>query len=416
MKADTSIQRRAPLLVIFLVVLLDMLGFGVVFPLLPICARDFGAGENGFLIGLLAASFSAMQCIFSPFWGRLSDRIGRRTVLVAGLAGSALCYGLLGRAIEMQSLTWLFVVRAGSGIFAATVTTAQAYVADRTPPHMRARGMTLISVALGLGFTLGPILGGSFTLLKTDQMSAAGGYAAAAFSACALLLACSCLVEPRGVERARTVNRPFDKESIWKAVCQPAVLPLLCGLFLSVSAFSVFEATLPLVLTKGSGPKGPLRFGTCGVMFAFSYLGATIALVQGFIVRPLLALVSEGVLAAVGAILQILGFAAMTATVLLGSLVGLLTAATLLVVGLALLMPSLNSLISRRTDPSNQGGILGISQSAGALARVVGPLLGVTLLYRPFVLPLTLPYLVGSCLTAVALVTIKIGCTLACAR
>ena len=404
---DNSIQRKDSLLVIFLVVLIDMLGFGIVFPLLPICARDFGAGESGFLIGLLAASFSAMQCIFSPIWGRVSDRIGRRPVLLGGLAGSVLCCGVLGRAIEMQSLAGLFVARIGSGICGATVATAQAYVADVTPSHLRARGMTLISVAFGLGFTLGPIAGGLFLLVNSNHASAAGGYAGAALSACALFLAYFYVAEPRSIERAAEGRLPSHKESIWKAASRPTVWPLLCGLFLIILTYSIFQATLSLILTDGSDPKGPFGFGRFGVMFAFSYLGAVIVVVQGFFVRPLAGLVSEFVLAAGGAILQILGFAAMTATVQGGSMAGLLVAATFLVVGSSLLMPSLNSLISCHTDPSNQGSMLGLTQSSGALARVIGPLLGVPLLYRAFILPRSLPYVVGCGLAVIALLTIK---------
>ena len=141
-------------------------------------------------------------------------------------------------------------------------------------------------------------------------------------------------------------------------------------------------------------------------MLTFSYLGAMIALVQGLLVWSLVVFIPESALAVVGAVLQVLGFGAMTAIVQTGSLVGLLAALTLLVVGLVLLTPSLNSLISRHSDAADQGCVLGLGQSVGSLARILGPLIGIPLLNRPFVLPLALPYLTGAGLMGLGLVTI----------
>src|SRR5688500_16071079 len=144
---------RGSLLVIFLTVFIDLLGFGMVLPLLPIYAKTFGVDKHGWEIGLLMASFSAMTFIFSPLWGRLSGRIGRRPGLPVALAGSALLYARFGLATVWQSLTWLFGSRIGAGIAAATIPTAQAYIADSTTVKTRAKGMALIGAAFGLGFT-----------------------------------------------------------------------------------------------------------------------------------------------------------------------------------------------------------------------------------------------------------------------
>ena len=178
MKTVATNPHGGPLQIIFLIAFIDMLGFGMVRPLLALYARDFGAADNGLLIGLLAAGFSATQFLVSPLWGRLSDRIGRRPVLMAGLAGSAVCYGLLGSAAECRSLGWLLVARAGAGIFGATTTTAQAYVADVTSFQTRAKGMALIGIAYGLGFTLGPLLDMLALLGNTSHSAAVPGYSA----------------------------------------------------------------------------------------------------------------------------------------------------------------------------------------------------------------------------------------------
>src|SRR5688572_24308754 len=157
--------RKASLFVVFLTVFIDLLGFGMVLPLLPLYGKSFAArhafsdSEVGWIVGLLMASFSAMQFLFVPVWGRLSDRWGRRPVLIIGLAGSTLFYGLFGLATAWQSLTGLFAARIGAGIAGATIATAQAYIADVTTKERRARGMALIGAAFALGFTLGPMLG-----------------------------------------------------------------------------------------------------------------------------------------------------------------------------------------------------------------------------------------------------------------
>src|SRR4029079_226112 len=141
--------RKASLLVIFLTAFIDLLGFGMVLPLLPIYADQFTVDQSGFVLGLLMASFSAMQFVLSPWWGRLSDRIGRRPVLMIGLAGSVVFYTLFGIATVMHSLVLLFVARIGAGISGATIATAQAYIADSTTLEKRPKGMALIGMAFG---------------------------------------------------------------------------------------------------------------------------------------------------------------------------------------------------------------------------------------------------------------------------
>ncbi len=165
--------RRGSLLVIFLTVFIDLLGFGMVLPLLPIYGKQFDASFT--TLGLLMASFSAMQFLFAPLWGRLSDRVGRRPVLLLGLAGSVVFYTLFGVATVYESLAGLFIARIGAGIAGATISTAQAYIADSTSLENRAKGMALIEAAFGLGFTFGPLLGCIGSLWEAIPTSRAPG-------------------------------------------------------------------------------------------------------------------------------------------------------------------------------------------------------------------------------------------------
>ena len=181
--------RRGSLLVIFLTVFIDLLGFGMVLPLLPIYAKQFTTDKSGMVIGLLMASFSAMQFLFAPMWGRLSDRIGRRPVLMIGLAGSVLFYTLFGLATVWKSLAGLFISRIGAGIAGATIPTTQAYIADTTSLEGRAKGMALIGAAFGVGFTFGPLFGYLALPSGEGDPGPGPGFAAAVLSAVALGLA-----------------------------------------------------------------------------------------------------------------------------------------------------------------------------------------------------------------------------------
>ena len=195
---------RGSLLVIFLTVFIDLLGFGIVLPLLPIYGEQFASqhgftsAQTGWLIGLLMASFSAMQFFFLPMWGRLSDLFGRRPILLIGLLGSTVFYTIFGLATVWRSLVWLFVARIGAGIAGATISTAQAYIADTTTAENRTKGMALIGAAFALGFTLGPVIGAASLLVgTTGDVTPWPGYFAAGLSGMAFLLALWLLPESK---------------------------------------------------------------------------------------------------------------------------------------------------------------------------------------------------------------------------
>jgi DHA1 family tetracycline resistance protein-like MFS transporter len=373
------------LAVIFLTVFIDLLGFGMVLPLLPIYAKNFGVAEHGWEIGLLMSSFSAMTFIFAPLWGRLSDRIGRRPVLIVGLIGSVGFYLLFGLATVWQSLAWLFVARIGAGIAGATIPAAQAYIADVTTLANRARGMAMIGAAFGMGFTFGPLLGAA-ALLFSDDLSASPwpGYAAAALSCVALLMAIFLLPESLRPGSHSVGHRVLDLRAWRDAFQTPSVPALLAAAFASLVSFASFETTISLLL---NAEDLPFRFKFHEVLLFYAFIGFTLSLAQGVLVRRLAPRVGEVALCLAGGIVTIAGFALLVAGTSSGQLWLLMVASAVEVTGFSLMTPSLQSLISRRSHPAKQGGILGVSQSTSSLARVAGPLIAVPLFFRSAVLP-----------------------------
>ena len=398
---------KGSLLVIFLTVFIDLLGFGIVVPLLPVYAKNFGVDRHGLEVGLLMASFSAMQFLFAPLWGRLSDRIGRRPVLMVGLLGSTVFYTLFGLATVWKSLTWLFITRIGAGIAGATIPTTQAYIADVTSLETRAKGMALIGAAFGLGFTFGPLLAAAALFTAGNEgMSPAPGFVASGFSAVALLLAIFLLPEslrPGGEPRRRVL---IDRAAFQLAISTPTIGYLLLASFLSIFSFGSFETTLALLLELNKETEHGFGFEVFQVSLYFAYIGVVLSFAQGFLVRRLADRVSEETMATVGAIVSIFGFAGLALASDRVNFAMLMVATAIEVTGFALMTPSLSSLISRRSDPAKQGSILGVAQSIGALARIVGPLVAIPLF---FTFDRNTPYWAAAAVMFVALAIVRLG-------
>ncbi|HEV7225234.1 MAG TPA: MFS transporter [Pirellulales bacterium] len=401
--------RTGSLLVIFLTVFIDLLGFGIVLPLLPIYGKHFAeqhqlsAHQMGWLIGLLMSSFSAMQFLFLPIWGRLSDRYGRRPILMIGLAASTFFYFLFGLAAVWHSLAGLFIARIGAGIAGATISTAQAYIADTTARESRAKGMALIGAAFALGFTLGPLLGATALVAGGKvALSPWPGYVASALSGMALLLAIFKLPESWRPGSRAAERSLFDRSALSAALSTPSIALLLLTSSVAVFSFANFESTLSLQIEQiveqrgeGEAPSAILnglvrKIQGWGyedqddvvqivVLCAFAYLGIVLTLAQGFLVRRLAGRMSEGTMAILGAAGAILGFVLLAFAADQGGFTQLLWAMALEVTGFAFVNPSLQALISRRSDPAQQGGILGLGQSATSLARILGPVCGLRL-------------------------------------
>lgn len=347
----------SPLLVIFLTVFIDLLGFGIIIPLLPFYAEHFGA--SALMVGLLSTSFSVAQFLFAPFWGRLSDRIGRRPVILLGLLGSAVSYALFAVA---TSLAALFVARTLAGVAGANIPTAQAFIADTTTAETRARGMGIIGAAFGLGFIFGPAIGGFLSHW---------GYAAPAWFASALSLAnfgaALVLLPESRPAHVGDVSRPGRLEVIRRAVMRPNLPMVLLVYFLVLTSFASFEAMFALYSERRFG----FTAATIGYMFA--WVGVVLATVQGLLVGRVVRRVGERVVIP-GAIMVLA--AALGLVPLAGSVPVLAAACGLLAFGMGFNSPSLLSAISQLADPRDQGSTLGVSQSLGSLARIIGPLWG----------------------------------------
>lgn len=373
-------SRAASLAAIFAVVFIDLLGFGIVLPLLARYGKFFEADA---WLGALVASFSAMQFLFAPAWGRLSDRVGRRPVLLVGLAGSAASYAVFGIATGMEKdatllglspLAWLFISRIGAGIAGATISTAQAYIADVTGAAERAKGMALIGAAFGAGFTFGPMLGAAFV---SDDPNAAPspypGYLAGALSALAFIFAAIVLKEP---ERHLT-SASAARSGRWAMLSEPVRLALFGQIFLTTGAFAIFESTLALL-------SGHLGYSDRENFYLFAFVGITLTVAQGLLVRRLAPRLREHRMAPIGIILLAVGLATLAFLESGGDVitVAFYGALMLCVIGFAFVTPALQSLLSLTTRADQQGVVLGLGQSANALARIFGPLVGVWLFQR----------------------------------
>jgi len=416
-------MKKSPLLIIFLTVFIDLIGFGIVLPLLPIYSDTFGA--SGLIIGLIMASFSAMQFLFAPAWGRLSDRIGRRPVLLISTAGAAGSYALFGIGSGMTSasaaLTVILLSRVVAGICGANITVAQACIADVTPVDQRSKRMGLIGMAFGLGFIFGPALGGiSIQLFGTSGP----GWVAAALCAANLLLAFWVLPETRQPSTAPTALRPHLAE--WtETLRRPGIGLLIVVFFLATFCFTCFETTLSLLVAHNfkliepgthistidllnrekfaaAAATGSYLFVWCGLIGAFVQGGPLGRLVRRFGEVNLIAwsLVLVGI--SLAPLPFIRGEGRLSWAALASSAGGpwwlMLAVLAVLSVGSSLTRPPLFGLISILTPADRQGATLGVAQSVGSLARILGPIFAAGL----YDLLLPLPYLVCA---AIALVT-----------
>ena len=347
-----------PLVIIFVTVFIDLIGFGIIIPLLPFYAEHFGA--SALMVGLLSTSFSLMQFLFAPFWGRLSDRIGRRPVILIGLLGSAFSYALFALA---SSLPMLFVARSLAGVAGANIPTAQAFIADVTTPENRARGMGMVGAAFGLGFVFGPAIGGFLSRW---------GYAAPAWFAAALSLAnfvAALAVRPESrPAHARDDARREGRLTVFRrALARPRMPLVLLVFFLVITSFSSFESMFALYSERRFG------FTTVSIGYMFAWVGIVLATVQGGLVGLVVPRVGETRVVRVALLLIAAGLFAVPLSPSVPVLAG---AVGLLSVGLGLNSPSMLSAISQLADPRDQGSTLGLSQSLGSLARIVGPMWG----------------------------------------
>ncbi|MCH2201769.1 MAG: MFS transporter [Fuerstiella sp.] len=435
-------SRRTTLLIVFVVVFIDLLGFGIVLPLLPRYGLHFQASLS--TLGLLMASFSAMQFFFAPMWGSLSDRMGRRPVLLVGLLGSTCSYLLFGYVSGFErgqllfglgAIPWLFITRIGAGIAGATIATAQAVIADSTGVEGRGKGMALIGVAFGIGFTFGPLIGAANTsdvpsLALTDSQLAVvkawpdstdslavetvieelgqlserdsaaltryfnlprsrsetkaalregpsqlPGFIAAGLSFIAFLFAFARLPESRRIANTELKSqRGLNLGSLKQHLRTPVFASILISIFMTTFAFAQFESTLSL-LTREFG------YGDTSNFVFFAYIGFVLMIGQGVLVRRMLPRFGEHFMAIMGVSLMVLGFVVIGLTsdgYLPGSVLWYIL--PVITIGFSAVTPSLQSLLSLAASGDEQGAVLGTGQSLSSLARILGPYTGVQLL------------------------------------
>lgn len=359
---------KKPLIVIFVTVFIYLLGFGMIIPVLPLLSTHYGA--TPFQAGLIMSSFSLMQFLFSPFWGKLSDHYGRRPILIYCLIGEALSYLLLAYA---RSLEMILLSRILTGFFGASISTASAYVSDVTTETERTKGMAAIGAAFGLGFLFGPAIGGGLTVLAekfTQDKNMIISFSALPVAVLCLLtsiFAYFFLTEVKVISKhSKSLLKRFSE--IYILFKKPIINKLLLTMAFTSLSMAMMESTLVLFM------KDRFQWSIKEVSFGFAYVGICIVLTQGVFVRRLVPKFGERTILRTGLALMALGFGLLGFSGQSMTIIGI--AMTSLSIGNAFANPTLLGSISLTTPKEDQGLSMGATQSLSALGRVLGPALG----------------------------------------
>lgn len=390
-EGNSSLSTRA-IGVLFLAVFIDLLEFGIIVPLLPFWALELGA--TPFIYGIMASAYSLMSFVFAPVWGWISDRYGRRPVILAGLFGTVLGLGLLILAalVFTDSLLVLFISRLVGGMFtAATLPTSQAYVADNTTGKDRAKGFGLLGAAFGLGFAFGPAIGGILSIF--------GGYALPAIFATVLavinvLAAIKFLPVSSSQKKlenmeVKSSSKPLTSVNLTSIIFENKNILLTVILFALVSlAFSNMQATLALL--------GKARFGLnkslSGILFFV--VGMIVVITQAGLIKPLSNRFSDTTLITGGLFFLIIGFIGLSTV---NSLIEMVVWVIPLSFGSSISNPTLGAFLSKEAPRENSGAVLGLNQGVSSLMRMGGPLIGTAL----FEIDVAYPYYLGAVVLSV---------------
>jgi MFS transporter, DHA1 family, tetracycline resistance protein len=421
-----SPEQKRGVFVVWLIIFIDLMGFGIVLPSLPYFVQSFPVPEwadtfaraiglersrGGVLVGMILTAYSLCQFVFAPIWGRLSDKVGRKPILAMSTAGFAATWVMFAFA---PGFTWLLVSRALAGVFAANISTAQAYMADVFPPERRAKGMGLIGMAFGLGFVFGPAIGG---LLVSEWLLGLLGYSstdesafraaqlmipslfAAGLSASAFLMTVSIMRESLSPElRAGLGPRHSRMAQFFAALGRPAIGPMLVVYLVVTLGFAQLEA----MFTQYNADF--LKLDASSNAWVFVVIGLTLAFVQGGLIGRLAkrfgspALLAFGLLGLTGAMF-LFGYQKqlnpgvndyawlILCAIMIGGFNGLIN-------------PNVLAIISSHARADEQGGTMGFTASAATLGRIIGPILGGYIYdrYGP-----EQPFAVGGALIAVGL-------------
>jgi MFS transporter, DHA1 family, tetracycline resistance protein len=350
-------MRRSALLIIFLIVFIDLVGFGIVIPILPYYSQTYGA--SGWALGWLMTTYSLLQFLFTPVWGRISDKVGRRPVLLVSLFGTGVGMCVLGFA---PSLEWIFIGRIIAGICGGNISTAYAYVADITVEKDRAKGMGLIGAGFGLGFIFGPAIGGILSKYGYGVPMFAG----AGLAFLNLLFAFIKLEEPRLSPEARSANRArrFDLESTRIALGDRRTRLAITLSFLFTFAFAQMETVFAIYFGAQYGYDAK----DAGMLLAL--MGIVMVSVQGGMIGVLVRRFGEVRLISTGILICVIG---LTSFASLNSLTFVVISLCVLAFGHGILHPSLSSLASLGATSEHRGVVMGVFHSASSLARVFAP-------------------------------------------
>lgn len=359
-------MKKTSLAVLFLTVFIDLIGFGMVIPFLSYYAREYGA--SGKVVGAVVGVYSIMQFFFAPVWGRLSDRIGRRPVILISLTASCLGYFLFAFA---RSLTVLFVSRIVAGAGGANIGTAQAYIADTTTHENRAKGMGLIGAAFGMGFILGPPLSGVLSHIGTKHGyhgNLLPGIVAGSMSLLALLIALFVLGEskPADVKPRPGVRPPQFDPRVWREMAaHGTLLAIMTTLFITLLAVAGMETSVTL------HARDRFRFTQLDLAYFFLFMGVIVAMIQGGLIGRLAKKLGERTLVSIGAASFTIGLALVPG---IWRVPLLYVVAFFIAIGQGLTYPSLTSLVSKATPANEHGSMLGLASGIGSLARFLGPI------------------------------------------
>ncbi|MEI7811914.1 MAG: MFS transporter [Ignavibacteria bacterium] len=355
-------MRKSSLFIIFLTVFIDLMGFGILIPILPSFASKV-VHISDFYIGVLFATFSLVQFFFNPVLGKLSDKYGRRPIILLSLATTCISYLIFSVS---NTFLLLLVSRILGGFGGSNIGVAQAYIADITPKHDRAKGMGIIGVAFGLGFVFGPIIGGILSSFGYQIV----GLASAGFSFLALSFTFFFLkesVDKNNMELSPRRGKMFDIKFAIETLKHPEIGALILLFFIVTFSGANIYGIFALLSYKH------YHFTDRETGYLFAIMGIVSAIIQGSLIRTLGNAVSEKAIVLSGSFILIFGLGLMPYG---GTFTGLAAVMCLLAIGTGLLQPTLLSMVSKYSAQNQQGAILGLNQSLSALGRVLGPLWG----------------------------------------
>jgi len=352
-------QQRRTLIFVFLTVFLDLLGAGILIPIMPYLVRQFRT--DAFTVGMLSVAFSAAQFVAAPILGALSDRVGRRPVLIFSILGSAFGYFLFGWA---GSLWVMFIARIIDGATGGNISTAMAAIADTTAPKDRAKNFGLIGMAFGLGFIIGPVVGGLLSKISIHAPAYGAGCIGLVTAAFGYFFFPETLPTEKRKSGLVTAAEANPLQSVAGALARPEIRMFLFALFFLNFAFAGLQTNFSNYTIER------FQFGPDDNAWVFAFIGLLAALMQGVVVRKLMPVLGERSMAIQGFVLFVAGFLLVAFA---PTAFWLFPGVALIAVGSSFTNPTLNAMISQRSGASEQGSILGTTKSVLSLTRVAGP-------------------------------------------